>query len=241
MTHCVIYTLLLFSFISNAQPHQPENCLKGLAKKLGDHHAFRTLQFTQKTEQYRGDSLWKTANWYELLVYPDVLRIDIDDTVSGNYVLWRNDSLYRAKKGKLVQALPDTNALLHVLGGWKFRQEMNGQRWKQAGINPTRCFTTRYKRRKVWVIGASKAGENQPQVWIDARRGYTHKVILRSNSDQWQEIICLKHKKIAGRWVETQVDFYLDGKLVQREFYQDIQVDKPHDGWKTKALLPDPY
>jgi hypothetical protein len=174
-----------------------------------------------------------------VLKYPDVLRIDLEDTISGNFLLWRNDSLYRAKRGQVSLAIRDTNALLHVLGGWRLRNKEDALlRWKQAGITTDKCYITRFNKRKVLVLGAANASEKVPQVWIDVRRGYTHRALLRVRENDWQEIRCSQQKKIAGKWVETFIEIYQNETLIQKEYYQDIQVDPKIDHRKLSVLPP---
>ena len=54
------------------------------------HHS---LTFNQTTEQYRHDSLIRSATWYERILYPDKLRIDFDSVQSGNGFMLNGDSI----------------------------------------------------------------------------------------------------------------------------------------------------
>src|SRR5215467_11433168 len=53
-----------------------------LLKKMYEHYHgkwYRTLTFSQTTENYRQDSLIKTSTWYEYVLFPDKFRIDFGD------------------------------------------------------------------------------------------------------------------------------------------------------------------
>ena len=74
----------------------------------------KSLSFVQQTNTYRNDSLIKTATWYEVLVYPDKLRIDIDDPSKGNSIFFVNDSIYRSQKMAAAKAHPIAGVLAHA-------------------------------------------------------------------------------------------------------------------------------
>src|ERR1700759_4837971 len=80
-------------------------------------HWHKTLSFNQTTQQYRNDSLKRTATWYEHIVYPDLLRIDFDSLKSGRGVIFRHDSTYAFRNNKIVRSTKDENELIFFLGG----------------------------------------------------------------------------------------------------------------------------
>src|SRR5579875_1077868 len=79
-----------------------------------------TLTFKQTTERFRNDSLIMTQEWEEYIQHPNLFRIDFGDTADHNFVIYKNDSSYLFRKGKLVRATKDENELLFFLGGLYF-------------------------------------------------------------------------------------------------------------------------
>ncbi|HVK01131.1 MAG TPA: hypothetical protein VM365_09690, partial [Gemmatimonadales bacterium] len=72
---------------------------------------YRTLTFVQKTTLPDG----KVEKWYEAAELPGKLRIDIAPLEGKNTILFRNDSLYEFKAGKLTETTPLIHPLM-VLG-----------------------------------------------------------------------------------------------------------------------------
>jgi hypothetical protein len=69
---------------------------------------YHTLTFVQKTTL--GDG--KVETWYEAAELPGKLRIDIAPLEGKNTLLFRNDSIYDFKNGKLVKADPMIHPLM---------------------------------------------------------------------------------------------------------------------------------
>ena len=61
---------------------------------------YRTLTFVQKTTLPDG----KVEKWYEAAELPGKLRIDIAPLEGKNTILFRNDSLYEFKAGRLTES-----------------------------------------------------------------------------------------------------------------------------------------
>src|SRR5882757_5399040 len=80
----------------------------------------KSLKFNQTTERFRNDSLLSTATWYETIVYPDLLRIDIGSEKSANGIIFRHDSTYRFRNNKITASTKDENELIFFLGGMYF-------------------------------------------------------------------------------------------------------------------------
>ena len=99
-----------------------QNSTKVLKKMYERYHNKwqSTFTFIQTAENYRNDSLVKTSTWYEAIKYPDNFRIDFDDTKSGNAVIFKKDSAYNFRKGKLYKITSNDNDLTFLLGGMYF-------------------------------------------------------------------------------------------------------------------------
>ena len=116
---CLISFLILFIATSVVAPPGSKKVLK----KMHDRYAgkwYKTFRFNQTTEMYHHDSLVRSETWYENIKFPDDFRIDFGNPDSGNAVIFKNDSSYFFRNGKLAAARPDENDLLFILGGMYF-------------------------------------------------------------------------------------------------------------------------
>ena len=71
----IISTLFFLIFCSFFTKKDSEEVLQKMYRQYAGKwmHSFT---FNQTTENYRNDSLIRTATWYEAVVYPDKFRID---------------------------------------------------------------------------------------------------------------------------------------------------------------------
>src|SRR5262249_48285840 len=86
-----------------AQP-TPQPTGHDIVKKMHDRYAgkwYRSFTFSQTTEVYRNDSLRSTQTWYEFIRFPERFRMDFGSADSGNAAIFRRDSCYRFRNGKL--------------------------------------------------------------------------------------------------------------------------------------------
>lgn len=209
--------LLSLTTITFAQP---------IVQRMFDKHAkgFRkTLSFVQETGFYSNDSLKRTATWYEVLVYPDKLRIDIDDPNSGNAIFFVNDSAYRFQKGELKSKSYQPHDLLFVLGGmYSFSLEDAYKKLKAIGYDTDKTYTTTWKGSPVVVLGTDKDETESNQFWVDAEKLVTVR-ILNNKNGQKTEIICGDHVQLGNDWCETSIQFLINGKLRQTEKYRELK------------------
>jgi len=233
----VIILLLLLSSFSKVPPGQ-----KVLYKMYQRYHGqWRTsLKFIQQTEKYRNDSLISTSTWYETMVYPRMFRIDFGAPADGNCVIFRNDSAYFFKERRQVRSIVDSNDLLFFLGGMyfvPFGEVMS--RFSAMHYDLTRSYSTTWKGKPVYVVGAGKEGEQENQLWIE-KEHFSAVRFIKYDDGQKQEGIMDAHEDVGGTWCETLVTFYIDGHLRQKERYTDIRANdavdpvlfSPADPWK---------
>lgn len=188
------------------------------------HGKWRTsLIFTQHTEKYRNDSLVGTETWYETMVYPKNFRIDFGRPDSGNCVIFRHDSAYVFRAHQLVKSKADTNELLYFLGGMYFTPTVAEvcDKFRAFGIDPSRG----YRRGEVMIIGAASETDRSGQLWVEVG---TYKVLrlMRFENGHQSDAILSAHKKLGGTYCETEVAFYEDGKLRQKEVYTRLKANK---------------
>lgn len=189
----------------------------------------KTLTFKQETQRFRDDTLAITETWYEAIVYPNFFRIDFGEFTDGNHIIYRNDSAYVFHENKRIRARTEKNDLLFLLGGMYSEPSADAVREKLAafGFDWHKAYRTKWKGHKVMVIGASGASDtNSSQLWIDTRN-YTLLRSLKYVPGRNEEGIFTGHKKYGNAYVESDVTFYINGKLVQHEKYSNIRVNDP--------------
>jgi hypothetical protein len=209
--------LVCNSFVSYAQD---------IVQQMYTRHAknFRkSLSFVQQTNMYRNDSLIRKSTWYEVLVYPDKLRIDIDDPAKGNALFFVNDSLYRFQDGQLKSTGYQPHDLLYVLGGmYSFPLDKVYPKLKAIGYNIGKSFETIWKGRKVIVVGTDKDETESNQFWIDKEKLVTVR-ILNNKDGEKTETLCEDYIQLGSNLCETSIEFYMNGKLRQTEKYTDVK------------------
>lgn len=196
----------------------------------------KSLSFVQQTATYRNDSLIKTTTWYEVLIYPDKLRIDIDKPADGNAIFFVNDSVYRAQNGQVKNIGYQPHDLLFVLGGmYSFPLDKVYPKLKAIGYNTDKSFETIWKGRKVIVTGTDKEEIESNQFWVDKEKLVTLR-ILNNKDGQKTETICADYIPLGANLCETSIEFYINGKLRQTEKYAEIK-----ENIKVDMGYLDPY
>lgn len=185
-------------------------------------HWYHTFTFNQTTQQYRNDSLVKTQTWYEFMRLPDRFRMDFGDADSGNAAIFRGDSCYRFKNGRLASTTINNNeGLIFLLGGMFFyTQDQVYAMLDTLHYDLTACRQDRWQDRATFVIG--KDGANQ--LWIDAEHLYLVRM-LKVDGQQTLDARFDDYKPFGGGWSETKCSFYLNGKLIQMETYHDCKAE----------------
>ena len=182
---------------------------------------YHTFTFTQTTQMYRNDSLRATQTWHEFIRFPDRFRMDFGPADSGNAVIFRGDSAYRYRNGRMMPTIINNNeGLIFLLGGMFFYPfDQTCQILSDSlHFDLTQTREDNWKNRPVYVIG--KEGANQ--LWIDEQNLYLVRMIRSDNQmdarfEDWQPF--------GGGFCETKCQFYINGKLIQSETYYDCKTD----------------
>ncbi|HZE83926.1 MAG TPA: hypothetical protein VE035_06425 [Puia sp.] len=205
---------------------------KDLVKKMHARYAgkwYRSFTFDQTTQFYRNDSLKGEQTWYEALVFPDKFRIDFGEPDSGNAVIYKGDSAYNFRKGKLRSVRKDENDLTFLLGGmYFFTLDQALQKLKALGYDLDKLHEDSWKGKPVFVLGAGKGELNINQLWIDRDNLYLVRMV-KFEGGRKEEAIFDNHQLLGGGWTETKCDFYFNDKLVQVETYHNCKANVPLD------------
>ncbi|MGL5890112.1 MAG: hypothetical protein ACRC3B_09515 [Bacteroidia bacterium] len=190
---------------------------------------FKTLTFEQNTKFYQNGVLSGEQTWYEAGIYPNMFRIDFGSPDSGNTYISRNDTAFLFRKGKLMRTMPEVNELLFLYGGMYFLPEDTViSQLRNMGFDLSKTHNKKYNNRRIYVVGAAAGDTVSPQIWFDAEHHYVVRILRKRNGHN-EDIRSGKHIRLGGAWCETEVIFYMDGKLVQEEFYSNCKANEPLD------------
>src|SRR6185312_8296953 len=210
--------LCLTAIATQAAPITGRDVVKKMHERFAGkwYHSFR---FTQTTEVYRNDSLRSTQTWHEFIRLPDRFRMDFGARDSGNAVIFRGDSAYRFRNGKLRGTMINNNeGLIFLLGGMFFYPLDETCRILSDSLHYDLGDAREdiWDGRAVYVIG--KAGGNQ--LWIDKRDLCPLRMIKVDGREQ-MDARFEDWKPFGGGFSETKCRFYVNGKLIQVETYYD--------------------
>jgi outer membrane lipoprotein-sorting protein len=218
-------SFLLISFAAQAQITDGKEVLKKMHKKYaGKWH--KTFSFTQTTKNYRNDSLIKTLPWHEYIVYPNLFRMSFGEPKDGNAVIYKDDSMFVFRKGKLAQAAERREDIPFLIGGMYFMPlEKVYEKAQKEGFDINKAYTGIHNGKPVYVIGASTADEKVGQLFIDMESLLPVKFI-KYLPNMKQEVLMDKHVKVSKRgFSETDVSIFINDKLYQTEQYFNIKAN----------------
>ena len=181
---------------------------------------YRTLTFVQKTTLSDG----KVETWYEAAELPGKLRIDIAPLEGKNTLLFRNDSLYEFKGGKLTESHPMIHPLM-VLGFDVYAQtvETTVRQLRSLGFDLAKLHEATWQGRPAYVVGAAAGDSVTRQFWIDKERLYFVRMVEPGKQDPSARVETLFNKYIpmGQGWLETEVRFMVNGETKMLEEYSE--------------------
>ncbi len=194
---------------------------------------FTSLTFTQQTTTRAADGKESVATWYESLRYTDgrgtQLRIDTGEPSAGNGVLYTGDSLWSFRAGKQVAARSGGNALLPLIEGVYVQPVARTvAELKPTGVDLSRAVLNgRWHDRPVWIAGASSVADTtSPQIWTDtATKAVVRAIFKPVPSAPLMDIRLDSLVSVAGGWLATRCEFFVNGKLTQLEEYQNWRAN----------------
>jgi hypothetical protein len=181
---------------------------------------YRTVTFVQKTTLADG----KVETWYEAAELPGKLRIDIAPLEGRNTLLFRNDTLYEFKEGKLTEAEPLIHPLM-VLGFDVYAQPLDrtlGQ-LRELGFDLAKVHEAEWQGRPAYVVGAEAGDSVTRQFWIDQERLYFVRMLEPGKKDPTARVETQfnKYVPMGQGWLETEVRFMVNGETRMLEEYTE--------------------
>ena len=184
----------------------------------------KAYSFSQRNTHYMADTVSGHSTWHERVSFPDRFTIFFGDTTKGNYVHFRNDSLFSYRHSELVKKGADSNVLLLLLGGMYYRQLGDVvNRLKMAKYDFGKFSKQDWNGKPVYVLGAEKNDLNSNQFWVDAGTLVIVRIIEKMNAGDWMDMRFESHQPLCGGYVENKVSFRRNGKLEQLEEYYDVK------------------
>ena len=200
---------------------------------------YRTLTFVQKTTLADG----KVETWYEAAELPGKLRIDIAPLSDRNTLLFRNDSVYDFKAGKLAESKPLIHPLM-VLGFDVYAQpvEVTIRQLGSLGFDLATLHESIWQGRPAYVVGAAAGDSVTRQFWIDKERLVFVRMVEPGKQNPAARVETQFNKYIAmGQgWLETEVRFMVNGETKMLEEYTQPRAGMPLDPaiFDTRQWVP---
>jgi hypothetical protein len=188
----------------------------------------KSYTFSQKNTHYKNDTVSGHSVWHEAIEFPDKFRIDFGEKAEGNYVVFRNDSVYNFKKNALAKMRADSNTLLLILGGLYYRNlEDVVNRLKAAEYKLETLSLQKWNSEEVYVIGALEGDLKSNQIWVNKKTLQVERILEKMNATDIMDMRFEAHQAWCKGSVETKVSFRRNGKLEQVEEYYDLEEIEP--------------
>lgn len=234
VSNFVFVTIILISvstfLISLNKPKSKEiKTTKQLVQFIKDHHNqnhLKSFTFIQETVRYSPQQQpMDTSIWYEAIRYPKEFRIDFGNPEKGNANINRNDSIYVYRGNKLVHSGPEIQEFLILEGGlFHYSVIETIERLQGLGIDMALFTTAIFENKPIYIIGADDTNFDKPQIWMDAEKFYVVRRLSKGKNGELYEARYDDFKNVDGYWIETWIEFLIDGKIIQTERYTNIDV-----------------
>lgn len=214
----ILFAILLKGFQLTGQ-RSGEDVIK---KMHQTYHAkyCKNIQFDQRNTHFQNDSVTGTSYWYEYISYPDKFKIEFSERNGKNLVIFRNDSVYSYRKGKLVRSAADENTLLLLLGGMYHRELKDVlERMKRAGYELKQLSSKKWKSKSYWIVGDSTSNH----IYVNTKNLKIERIIEKMKDGSVMDMRFDMYKKLCGGHIETKVTFIRNGKTEQIEEYENIK------------------
>jgi hypothetical protein len=200
---------------------------EAIIKQMHDRYAgkwYRTLTFVQKSTFPDG----KVETWYEALMVPGKLRIDIAPLDSMHAIIYRSDSMYEIKGGTLAESKAQVHPLM--LLGFDVYSQPPGETARKLtalGFDLGKVHEDRFDGRAMYVVGALEGDTTSRQFWIDKERLYFVRSIEPGKKDPTARVEARfgKYVPMGRGWVETEVRFVVNGEEKFKEEYTDPKAN----------------
>lgn len=193
---------------------------------------YETLTFQQDSITHNADGTDKTEVWYEALMLPGKLRIDIGQPTSVNGTLVADNTLTRFRNNEVTASRPFVHMLL-VLGFDIYRQKLETtiDQVKGQGFDLSKVHEDTWEDQPVYVVGADKGDLKSKQFWVEKKRLLFVRLIQPDERDKTKinDSRFADYRQLSVGLVAARVEFYAGGKNVFSEIYSNIKVNPKVD------------
>ena len=193
-------------------------------------NTYRTLTFVQETQFGDGRP---SETWFESMKAPGLLRIDINPGDStARMMLFRNDSVYQSRVGRPVVGRPYVHPLMVLYTDISSSDPaVTIAKLTKMGFDLTKTRDDVFMGKPVTVIGAGPGDSTSSQFWIEKDRQLVVRLLEKERQPGAgvSDTRVLKYTRAGKGWVESEIVFYVGGKLQQRELYNEVKPDAPLD------------
>lgn len=190
------------------------------------HNWYRTVTFTEQAMTRNPDGTMKNETWWEELMVPGKLRINVGSPTSGNARIFNDGQLTSFQNGKMTDSRPFVHMLL-VLGFDVYRQEpdVTIKQAKGQGFDLNIMHDDTWEGKPVYVVGAKKGDLKSKQFWIEKDRLLFVRLIQPDSSDatKMDDDRFGDYRKLPVGWISARVDFYRGGVDAFIEKYANIK------------------
>ena len=199
---------------------------------------YDTLTFQQDSITHNAGGADTTEIWYEALILPGKLRIDMRSPDSKTGALVADGTLTRFQNNEVASSRPFVHMLL-VLGFDVYKQppETTIAQTKGEGFDLSKVHEDTWEGEAVYIVGADKDDLNSKQFWIEKDRLLFVRMIEPDAKDSAKinDTRFSDYRKLSPGWVAARVDFYVDGGNVFSEVYSNIQANPKLDAARFDA------
>lgn len=221
----VVLSLLSLSTVTQAQsePASTQELVSKMYEMYKDTW-YKAITFTQQTEFFQNGTKQREEIWYEAMdMISGALVIKFNSMESGNGIIFRNDSVFSYADDKLTSKAFKVHELI-VLGFsvYTITPDLTVAKLKAAGFDTNHFLKDTYNSRTHYVVGDPE----KAQFWIDAETMLFTKLQKKLPNNRISEIEFKGYQKLGKGWIETEVIFTVNGQIVMREVYNNIQSPK---------------
>ncbi len=225
MFPALIVSALLTLTQAQAQVRTGEDVLRAMHQRY-EKTWYESATFTQKTTTYKPDGTPESQTWYEAMLVPGKLRIDLGEPAKNNGYVFHDGKISAVKEGKVVSTRPDINMLL-VLGFDVYRQdpETTIKVVKGEGFDLSKLREDTWEGHPVYVVGAEKGDMKSRQFWVDKDTMLFVRELEPAPGDAAKtlDVRFMNYQRLEGGWIAARVEVESEGKKVQTEEYSEIK------------------
>ena len=193
---------------------------------------YDTLTFKQDSITHNPDGTDSSEIWYEALMLPGKLRIDVGQPNSSNVRLLANDTYTQIENNEITSSRPFVHMLL-VLGFDVYRQpvERTIAQVQAQGFDLSKLHEDTWEGKPVYVVGADKGDLKTKQFWIEKDRLLFVRLLQPDPRDAGKvnDTRFGDYRQFSPGFVAARVDFYVEGRNAFSEVYSDIKVNPKLD------------